>query len=353
VAAASAPVALAAVIDCCAAPLARVAALSCEAARGDAAAFEVPASGDGLSAEYEAGVAADIKMLVFGSKLVGSAGGASFAKVPTVNGIFREAVRALHARVRIELNAPVKLGKRDAAETAEAKEEALVVLATQLARAVQAMCKLSVARIKLLAEKSTDDAELRAKLAAGVAVDDLKGMLDKVMMDSDAVSVLKGVYNQLLKLRDFLAWGAAVAMAAIEEDSSIEKPQAGVEKEADSSTEKPQVGAEKAKGDKKGKKKKSLGKGTSAVLMVLKDHVNMGSDAPCMNYDLISKWRITLFLPFDPKCPKLESLVEKVKEIVESNEVRRLPKIPKVRITLLAELLFYLYMTQLLILVRW
>jgi histidyl-tRNA synthetase len=313
----------------------------------------VPASGDGLSAEYEAGVAADIKMLVFGSKLVGSAGGASFAKVPTVNGIFREAVRALHARVRIELNAPVKLGKRDAAETAEAKEEALVVLATQLARAVQAMCKLSVARIKLLAEKSTDDAELRAKLAAGVAVDDLKGMLDKVMMDSDAVSVLKGVYNQLLKLRDFLAWGAAVAMAAIEEDSSIEKPQAGVEKEADSSTEKPQVGAEKAKGDKKGKKKKSLGKGTSAVLMVLRDHVNMGSDAPCMNYDLISKWRITLFLPFDPKCPKLESLVEKVKEIVESNEVRRLPKIPKVRITLLAELLFYLYMTQLLILVRW
>jgi histidyl-tRNA synthetase len=78
----------------------------------------VPASGDGLSAKDEVDVAADIKMLVFGSKLVGSAAGASFAKVPTVNGIFREAVRALHARVRIELNAPVKLGKRDAAETA-------------------------------------------------------------------------------------------------------------------------------------------------------------------------------------------------------------------------------------------
>ncbi|KAK3137479.1 hypothetical protein QOZ80_5BG0452830 [Eleusine coracana subsp. coracana] len=338
VVAASAPVtvALAAVIDCCAAPLTRVAdavaALSCEAARGDAAAFEVPASGDGLSAKDEVDVAADIKMLVSGSKLVGSAGGASsssFAKVPTVNGIFREAVRSLHARVRIELNAPVKLGKRDAGQTGEGKEEALVVLATQLARAVQAMCKLSVARIQLLVENSIGDAELGDKLTGSISIDGLKGMLDRVLIDSDAVSVLKGVYNNLLKLRDFLAWEAAVAMAAIEADSSIEKPQAGVEKEADSSTEKPQAGGEKAKGDKKNKKKKTLGKGTSAVLMLLRDHVNDGSDVPCMNYDLISKWGMTLVLLFDPKCPKLESLVEKVKEIVESNEVRRLPKIPK------------------------
>ncbi|TVU47672.1 hypothetical protein EJB05_07278, partial [Eragrostis curvula] len=103
VATASAPVAvaLAALIDC--------------SARGDASAFEVPVSGDGLSAKDEADVATDVKMLIFGSKLVCSAGGASstsFPKVPSVNGIFREAVRALHARVRIELNSPVRLGKR-------------------------------------------------------------------------------------------------------------------------------------------------------------------------------------------------------------------------------------------------
>ncbi|CAN6340645.1 unnamed protein product [Urochloa humidicola] len=312
VAAASAPVAvaLAALIDCCAAPLARVAdavaALSCEAARGDAAAFDVPASGDGLSSKDETDVAADIKMLVFGSKLVGSAGGApapaaaTFTKVPTVNGIFREAVRALHARVRIELNAPVKLGKRDARETGEGKEEALVVLATQLARAVQALCKLSVARARLCAE-SIADVDLREKVTAGVSIDDLKGIFDKVLIDSDAVSILKGVYNHLLKFRDFLAWEAAVAMVVIEGDSSIEKPQAGVENEVASSAEKPQGGAEKAKGDKKNKKKKTLGK----------------------------EWGTSLSLLFDPKCSGLESLVEKVKEIVESNEVRRLPKIPK------------------------
>ncbi|TKW24209.1 hypothetical protein SEVIR_3G038000v4 [Setaria viridis] len=333
VAAASAPVAvaLAALIDCCATPLARVAdavaALSCEAARGDVASFDVPASGDGLSAKDEADVAADIKMLVFGSKLVGSAGGApapaaaTFAKVPTVNGIFREAVRALHARVRIELNAPVKLGKRDAGETGAGKEEALVVLATQLARAVQALCKMSVARARLCAE-SIADAELREKLTGGVSI-------DRVLIDSDAVSVLKGVYNHLLKFRDFLAWEAAVAMAVIEGDSSIEKPQAAVENEVGSSAEKPQAGGEKAKGDKKSKKKKTLGKGTSAVLMLLKDHVNNGGAIASVNSALVAEWGTSLSLLFDPKCPGLESLVEKVKEIVESNEVRRLPKIPK------------------------
>jgi hypothetical protein len=48
-------------IDCCAAPLARdavvVAAHLCEAARGDASAFDVLASGDGLSDKDEADVA--------------------------------------------------------------------------------------------------------------------------------------------------------------------------------------------------------------------------------------------------------------------------------------------------------
>ncbi|KAF8725891.1 hypothetical protein HU200_020458 [Digitaria exilis] len=338
VAAASAPVAvaLAALIDCCATPLARVAdavaALSCEAVRGDAAAFDVPASGDGLSAKDEADVAADIKMLVFGSKLVGSTGGApapaTFAKVPTVNGIFREAVRALHARVRIELNAPVKLGKRDARETGEGKEEALVVLATQLGRAVQALCKLSVARAKLCTE-TIADAELREKLTGGFSIDDLKGMLDRVLIDSDVVSVLKGVYNHLLKFRDFLAWEAAVAMAVIEGDSSIEKPQADVQNEVGSSAEKAQAGGDKGKGDKKSKKKKTLGKGTSAVLMLLRDHVTNGTAITSLNSALVAEWATSLSLMFDPKCARLESLVEKVKEIVESNEVRRLPKIPK------------------------
>jgi histidyl-tRNA synthetase len=62
VAAASTPVvvAVAALIDCVADAVAVFPART----RGDAAAFDVPASGDGLSAKDEADVAADIKMLV-------------------------------------------------------------------------------------------------------------------------------------------------------------------------------------------------------------------------------------------------------------------------------------------------
>lgn len=275
-------------------------------------------------------MAADVRVLLFGSKLVSSGGGPSgslFAEVPAVNGAFREAVRALHKRVRIELNAPVKLGKRSTAGTGEGKEKALMVVATQLARSVHAMCELSVARARFCAG-SIADANLQEKLVGGINVDDLKGMLDKVMVDSDAVSVLRGVNNHLLKFRDFLAWEAAVAMAVIEMDSSIQKPQAGVENETGSSQEKKQAGGKEGKGDKKSKKK-TLGKGTSDVLMLLRDHATGGKDVPCMNSALIADWGIELSILFDPKCPKLESLVEKVKGIVESNETGRLPKIPK------------------------
>jgi len=64
--------------------------LSCEAARRDATTFDMLASGDGLSAKDDADVAADIKVLVFGSKLAGAAGGAlaaaaTFAKVPALS----------------------------------------------------------------------------------------------------------------------------------------------------------------------------------------------------------------------------------------------------------------------------
>ncbi|XP_051230406.1 histidine--tRNA ligase, cytoplasmic [Lolium perenne] len=337
IAAASAPVAvaLAALIDCCAAPLVSiadaVAALSCEAARGDLVAFDVPASGDGLSVKDEADVAADVKTLLLGSKLVSTGGGgpsgAFFTKVPAVNGAFREAVRALHKRVRVELNAPVKLGKRDAGETGEGKEEALMVVVAQLARSVHAMCKLSIARARFCAG-SIADPELREKLAGGTNVDDLTGMFAKVTIESDAVSFLRRAYSYLLKFRDFLAWEAAVAMAVIEMDSSIEKPQATAENEAGSSTEKQQAGGKKDKGDRKSKKK-TLGKGTSAVLMLLRDHATDGKAVPCVNSALIADWGIEMSLFFDPKCPKLEPLVKKVKEIVESNEVGRLPKIPK------------------------
>jgi hypothetical protein len=80
VAAASTPVvvAVATLIDCVADAVVALPSRT----RGDAAAFDVPASGDGLSAKDEADAADDIKMLVFGSKLGGYAGGQFGASSP-------------------------------------------------------------------------------------------------------------------------------------------------------------------------------------------------------------------------------------------------------------------------------
>ncbi|KAM0898441.1 hypothetical protein ACQ4PT_021920 [Festuca glaucescens] len=250
--------AVAAEIVCCAALLARVAdavaALSCEAARWDsAAAFDAPASG--YSTKDQADVAADLKMLLRGPRLAGSreAGGASansFADVPSVNGNFRQAVRALDL------------------DAGQGKEDVLMLLATQFATSAHFMCKMSVDRARFCAG-SIADARLREELAvAGIDVGDLKGTLAELMADSDAVSVLWRVHEQLLKLRGCLAWEAAVAMAAIETaHSTIQKPRASAE-------------------------------GNSSVSMLLRDHVTDGKDDPG--------------------------------EIVEGKkERRRLPKIPK------------------------
>jgi histidyl-tRNA synthetase len=288
---------------CCAPPLARVAdavaALSCEAARWDsAAAFDAPASG--YSTKDQADVAADLKMLLRGpSRLAGSreAGGASansFADVPSVNGNFRQAVRALDA-------AQVRVVDLDAGQ---GKEDLLMLLATQFATSAHFMCKMSVDRARFCAG-TIADARLREELVAagGADVGDLKGTLAEMITDSDAVSVLGRVHEQLLKLRGCLAWEAAVAIAVIETaHSTIQKPRASVD-------------------------------GNSSVLMLLRDHVTDGKDVPGVNSAaLVEDWRTKLSSLFDPRRPEFETLVEKLKGILEDKkEKRRLPKIPKVR----------------------
>ncbi|XP_047051846.1 histidine--tRNA ligase, cytoplasmic-like [Lolium rigidum] len=282
----------AAEIVCCAAPLARVAdavaALSCEAVRWDsAAAFDAPASG--YSTKDQADVAADLKMLLRGpSRLAGSreAGGTStnsFAGVPTVHGNFRQAVRALDL------------------DAGQGKEDVLMLLATQFATSAHFMCKMSAERARFCAG-SIADARLREELVAagGADVGDLKGTLAEMITDSDAVTVLRRVHEQLLKLRGCLAWEAAVAMAVIETaHSTIQKPRASVD-------------------------------GNSSVLMLLRDHVTDGKDVPGVNSELVKDWRTKLWSLFDPRRPEFESLMEKLKGILEEKkEKRRLPKIPK------------------------
>jgi histidyl-tRNA synthetase len=295
--------AAAAEIDCCGAPLARVAdavaALSCEAARWGAAAFTAPTSG--YSTKDEADVAADLKTFLkrstppAGSREAGRTCPTSFADVPAVHGNFRQAVRALRAKVRVEPDA------------GQGKDDVLMLLATQFATSAHLMCKMSVDRARHCAG-SIANAELREGLTSGVDAGDLNRALSDIVLDSDAASVLRRVYEQLIKFRDCLEWGAAVAMAVIETDSSVQNQ------------------------NKKSKKKEASAEGTSSLPMLIRDLLPDGGDnVPCVNAALVADWKAKLSLLFDPKCPQLGSVLEKLKELLEGKkETRRLPKIPKV-----------------------
>lgn len=344
---ASTPVAIAAILDCCAAALIRVsdavAALSCEAARADLAAFDLQVSGDGFSRKDETDVAADIKMLLFGSKLAGKNASAVFSQIPSSFGLFREAVRSLHACTRIELNSSVKL-RKPVESGNDGKEASVVDLVWFLVKPLKTMAESSFKRAKLNI-KSIGDEGIQSEVGSlfnqhCVGFDGFKESFDSVlvnyMKENDGIAFLQGVYDIFVKFRDILAWEAVLALFSIEIDDSIEKNRGG----AVVST---QTNREGVKGDKKGekkKKKKTLGKGTSTILQLLFDQVANGKGVPGDKAAVLVEWARDLSAYFDPKDSWVETFVAKVKEIVESNEVRRLPKIPKVRFTKVSKIDF-------------
>jgi len=328
----SVPVAIAAILDFCATALIRVsdavAALSCEAARADLAAFDLPISGDGFSRKDETDVAADIKMLLFGSKLTGK-NLTLFSQIPSSFGLFREAVRSLHACTRIELNSSVKL-RKPAENENRSKEASVVDLVWFLAKPIKTMAETSFKRAKLNIESIVDE-KVRSEVESVfdqlcVGFDGFKESFDSILVDymkgNDSVAFLQGVYDLLIKFRDILAWEAALALFSIEIDDSIERNWGDA-----------LVNGKNSKGDKKGekkKKKKTLGKGSCAVLQLLTDQIANGKEVSGDKVAVLSEWARDLSAYFDPIDIRLEILVARVKEIVESNEVRRLPKIPKV-----------------------
>ncbi|KAJ4802763.1 hypothetical protein LUZ62_015329 [Rhynchospora pubera] len=332
----SAEVAIAAILDCCATALIRVsdavAALSCEARKADLAAFDLPVSGDGFSRKDDADVAADIKMLLFGSKLAGKNDLPVFLQIPSSFGLFREAVRSLHACVRIELNSSVKL-RKPTEDGNYGKKASVVDLVWFLAKPMKTMAESSFKRAELNIESIVDE-KVRSEIDSlfrkqCVVFDGFKKTFHSIFVDymegDDSIAFLQGVYDLLVKLREILAWEAALAVFSIETDDSIEKNRGDALVNA-------QTNGENAKGDKKGekkKKKKTLGKGTSAILQLLTDQVANCKEVSGDKVATLVEWVGDLSKYFDPRDSRLEILVAKVKEIVESNEVRRLPKIPK------------------------
>lgn len=322
----AASIAVCALLDCCASALVRVsdavAALSSEAARVNVDLFDLAVSGDGFSMKDETDVAADMKVFLSGSKLAGKVDSGPFSEIPAVHGSLREAVRLLHGRTRVELNASVK-SKKVMGSGIHGKEKAYVASVLPLAMAIQSMSEASYGRAELVVASVVGE-ELRSKVGEVFqkecrCIDALKYDFNSITTASyNFALVLHQVYDLLVKFREILAWEAALALFAIEVDESVEKPAV--------------VPLESSKSEKKSekKKKKTLGKGTSIVRQLLKERLSLEADASLENVMNLVRVAHDLAGSFDPKDSELDTLIRKLKEIVESNEGRRLPKIPKV-----------------------
>lgn len=312
-----------------------VAALSCEAAGADvAAAFDLPASGDGFSVKDETDVAGDMKVILFGSKFTGRLATEHFTGIPAIHASFRSAVRTLHGRTRVELNSLIRSRKKGADPWNHGRETALASLALPIGLAARAAGKCSLGRARSTIA-AIGDPGLRSSVSEvfekncpdfDALRDGCQVLSTKAANEADDVEVLHEAHELLLTLREILAWEAALALFVIERDESFDKtlselPHSNVESNGGD-----------AKGDKKSekkKKKKTLGRGTSVIRQRMLAFANGVPD----NSALLGNFAKDFLLYFDPRCASLDDLLRDVKEIVESNEIRRLPKIPKVRFT--------------------
>ncbi|XP_020262495.1 histidine--tRNA ligase, cytoplasmic-like [Asparagus officinalis] len=331
----AASVGICAVLDCCSSSLVRlcdaVAALTCEAARVDSKVFSLSVSGDGFSIKDETDVAADMKVLLSESKLADKVDSELFAEIPTVNASFREAVRSLHSRIRVELNAVVKPRKVTGVGSS-GREKAFVASVLPLAMSILSLGESSSGRARM-AIGSIIDQEVQAKVVESFEKgcpnfdklrENFQLIAEKASSGEEYVEVLHSVYNLLVKFREILAWEAAVTLFVLDIDESIEKPQVGPPATI-------KQNGENFKGDRKKekKKKKTLGRGTSVIRQLLKDRFMCTNEASVENVAVLVEWAQVLLLYFDPKDGGLDSLLTKLKEMVESNDNRRLPKIPK------------------------
>ncbi|XP_058097409.1 histidine--tRNA ligase, cytoplasmic [Magnolia sinica] len=307
-----------------------VAALSCEAAKADVAAFDLPVSGEGFSIKDEMDVASDMKDLLFGSKFVGRAISDAFTEIPMVHGSLRGAARSVHARTRVELNSAVRIGKTACGSSGKGKAWVATVL--PLAMSIRSVGECSLGRAKLTIG-SIDDADLRSqvvevfeKSCPGLEVlrKGFELVLAKAASESDYIGILHEIYDLMVGLRAILAWEAALALFVLELHESSDKTQVGLLSNVEANGGNANVERKNEK-----KKKKVLGKGTAVIRQLVKDRLESGTVASADSLSILTKWARELSSFFDPKVAELDTLLKKVKAIVESNEVRRLPKIPK------------------------
>ncbi|XP_009627804.1 histidine--tRNA ligase, cytoplasmic-like [Nicotiana tomentosiformis] len=284
-----------------------VAALSCEALGADILAFNLNDSGDGSTAKDVVSVAADVKILLNGSKFVNkNIDEPAVSSVPVVHGKFREICRLLHSSTRVQLNSAVG-SNSGSSGTASAMCTTLFSLAVALK---------DLGNISYNRAKRTRDDEISAMLQKECPrPDQLKAVFASLVSahsDEEYVKFSHDVNSLLVMVEKIVSWEALAAFFSLEENDFISGNTSVCEDNAKA-------------GKKGGKKKKILGKGTTALLQYLKDRL-LSMPIQTEAFENLVRHFLSLL---DPKDSGFGTLLRKVKDIVESNESRRLPKLPK------------------------
>ncbi|XP_075504745.1 LOW QUALITY PROTEIN: histidine--tRNA ligase, cytoplasmic-like [Primulina tabacum] len=298
-----------------------VAAISCEALGADGSPFNLIDSGDGSSAKDDVAVAADFKVFFNGSKFVNSGKkpvDSAVAEIPSVHGNFREILRLLHSKTRVQLNSGFRVGSPKAMATA----------LSSLALSLWNLGDLSCQRIKLIVTNSMSNKDLTSRLSNMLdakcprieLLEELCESSQAALRNKDSLLFLHKIYELLDAVRKVVSWEAVVAFVSLEGIELVKENQFDI-----GSVNGP-LTADSAKTGKKFDKKRKvqLGKGTNALIQFIKDRL-LGE---ATNFDL-DKFAENFLSLMDPVDSGYDHLLKKIREIVESNESRRLPKLPK------------------------
>ncbi|OVA07995.1 Aromatic amino acid lyase [Macleaya cordata] len=331
-----------ALLDCSSSALSTtaeaVAALSCEGLKADVSmVLNFLDSGDGFSIKDEIAVASDMKVLLVGSnlvrsKLVGSSNDSeSISEIPKVHGSFREVVRLIHSRTRVELNSSVKIGKAGSGFSVGSGKP-LVTTFSPLATSLLLLGESSFRRAELLASYQNVDIRSRVLEMFEMCCPNVDSLRDGFRLALQAVSevnylsFLHEIYNLVGRVREILAWEGALAILSLDSFELEEKTP-----EVTAVPSRVEAGKGNANAEKKSQKKKkvALGKGTAVIRQLIKDRLKKEGGDLVESLAVLNDWIRDLSLFFNPKDPELDAFLKKMKEIVESNEARRLPKLPK------------------------
>lgn len=285
-----------------------VAALSCEASKAKVSAFNLVDSGDGKCLKDEAGVASDLKVLLNGSKLTGKVEVDAVSSIPETYGSFREAMRVVHSRARVELNSATKCGIGGSGKAWYPSLASLAAALWNLGESSLIRVDLNVNSVGSDGLQSSLKLLIDEKCSTQQALQDAFKHASEAAFEKNYVQFVHNVNELFGLVKTGVTWEMITAILSLEGSELFEKNPAVAANEGN------------VKSDKKSeKKKKVLGKGTMAVLSLIKaDEINS-----------LQKLADHVFSILDPKVPAFGDFLEKIKEIVESNESRRLPKLPK------------------------